>query len=254
MNGSHSLSPPFASQGYTDNSGLAPLLATHLASGETHGRILVLVMNQLGDHQMETYFERSGGDGGLLCQHETSKPSFDETYNEMDIIHRKAFAHVKGTYIPRENESTCAIRVARSVFFKVISTLSINHVNHSTKYTLPPVPRNPSVSCCRPRVQGEPPQHHRFEDLGVPSHVTYAYKARAEIAENKDFYTLPEGRASKPVELLFLMANAAVGTMSLPVSGSESYAGTAVTMKLAMEALHKKFPEFFGEKSAHEGD
>ena len=107
-------------QGYNDNSGLGPILAHHLASEADHGQILVLVMNELGDHQMENYFEEShDGNGGMVCQDETTTAALDNAFHWMDIYHRRSFNRVGGKYIPRKNESTCAIRVARTAFFKV---------------------------------------------------------------------------------------------------------------------------------------
>ena len=93
-------------------------------------------------------------------------------------------------------------------------------------------------------VQEHPPQHHRFEDPRIPRHVTYAYAKNATIVKNDNFYNMPEGK-SKNIDLLFLMANAPVSTQSLPESGSESFVGLTKAMKLAMEELSRKFPEYF---------
>ena len=99
-------------------------------------------------------------------------------------------------------------------------------------------------------MQDHPPQHRRFDDPDIPSHkqipahITYAYKQGATIARNDQFYAWPEGGA-KQVDLLFLIASAPVSTVSLPVSGSESYVGAAEGMERAVEALSKKFPSFF---------
>ena len=93
-------------------------------------------------------------------------------------------------------------------------------------------------------VQEHPPQHHRFEDTRIPRHVTYAYAKNATIVKNDNFYSMPEGK-SKNIDLLFLMANAPVSTHSLPESGSESFVGLTKAMKLAMEELSRKFPEYF---------
>ena len=91
-------------------------------------------------------------------------------------------------------------------------------------------------------VQGAPPQHHRFNDSRIPAHITYAYQEDVEIVENDAFYALPTtGRHPKTIDMLFLIANAPVQTASLPVAGSESYVGTALTMKLAMDKLYEKF-------------
>ena len=52
---------------------------------------------------------------------------------------------------------------------------------------------------------------------------------------------------SKQVDLLFVIANAPVSTVSLPNSGSESYVGLATAMELAMYELFKIYPAFFEE-------
>ena len=68
---------------------------------------------------------------------------------------------------------------------------------------------------------------------------------------NDDFYTLPKNNSRK-VDLLFLIANAPVETTSLPVTGSESYIGTAVTMEFAMrKLLSEKFQSFFPDDNVN---
>ena len=104
-------------QGYNDNSGLGPILANYLNQSDP-GQILALVINELGDHQMETYF-RSTDDsyGGMICRDE---PDMDDLFDTMDGIHRKSFEDLGGEYIDRdENETTCAIRLPPNRFFKV---------------------------------------------------------------------------------------------------------------------------------------
>ena len=91
---------------------------------------------------------------------------------------------------------------------------------------------------------GTSPQHHRFEDTRIPRHVTYAFAKNATIIKNDHFYSMPKGK-TKNIDLLFLMANAPVSTQSLPESGSESFVGLTKAMKLAMEELSRKFPEYF---------
>ena len=93
-------------------------------------------------------------------------------------------------------------------------------------------------------MQDYPPQHQRFDDEKIPSHITYAYKKGATIAENDDFYPLPENQTRK-VDVLFVIASAPVKTGSLPEGGSESYVGLAIAMELAMNELAQKFPSFF---------
>ena len=104
---------------------------------------------------------------------------------------------------------------------------------------------HPSL-CCVSTPQDKPPDHHRFNDSRIPAHVTYAYKRGATIVRNDDFYEMPEG-ANKTIDLLFLMANAPVSTLSLPESGSQAYVGLAKAMELATKELSEKFPAFFGE-------
>ena len=93
-------------------------------------------------------------------------------------------------------------------------------------------------------MQDYPPQHQRFDDEKIPSHITYAYKRGATIAKNDDFYPLPKNQTRK-VDVLFVIASAPVKTGSLPEAGSESYVGLAIAMELAMNELAQKFPEFF---------
>jgi len=105
-------------QGYNDNSGLGPILANYLNQSDP-GQILALVINELGDHQMETYF-RSTDDsyGGMICRDE---PDMDDLFNTMDVIHRKSFEDLGGKYMPRdENETSCAIRLPPNRFFEVM--------------------------------------------------------------------------------------------------------------------------------------
>ena len=100
-------------------------------------------------------------------------------------------------------------------------------------------------------MQEHPPQHHRFEDTRIPRHITYAYARDTTIVSNDDFYEMPEGN-TKTIDLLFLMANAPVATQSLPESGSEPYVGLTKAMKLAMEELCRKFPEYFAAEGEPE--
>lgn len=93
-------------------------------------------------------------------------------------------------------------------------------------------------------MQGAPPQHQRFDTDEIPSHVTYAYKKGAKILRNDNFYPQPPA-GSKEIDLLFVVANAPVGTVSMPNAGSESYVGLAGVMELVVDELSEKFPEFF---------
>ena len=117
-------------QGYNDNVGLGPILANYLNQSDP-GQILALVINELGDHQMETYF-RSTDDsyGGMICRDE---PDMDDLFDTMDGIHRKSFEDLGGKYIARdENETTCAIRLPPNRFFEV-SINSIGRVGACAK-------------------------------------------------------------------------------------------------------------------------
>ena len=108
----------FCAQGYTDNSGLGPILAEYLKNASTKGHVTVLISNQLGDHQMETYFESTPNDGGMICK---DGEAMAEQFNKIEEIHQRSFQEVGGEYIPRDGEKTCAIRLASAVFFKVLS-------------------------------------------------------------------------------------------------------------------------------------
>ena len=93
-------------------------------------------------------------------------------------------------------------------------------------------------------MQDYPPQHQRFDDEKIPSHITYAYKKGATIAKNDDFYPLPKNQ-TRQVDVLFVIASAPVKTGSLPEAGSESYVGLAIAMELAINELSERFPAFF---------
>ena len=105
-------------QGYNDNSGLGPILANYVKQSDP-GQILALVINELGDHQMETYFRSTDHSyGGMICRDD---PDMNDLFNKMDDIHQKSFKDLGGEYIPRdENETTCAIRLPPNGFFKVL--------------------------------------------------------------------------------------------------------------------------------------
>ena len=78
------------------------------------------MMNQLGDHQMETYFNGThGNNGGMMCQDDTTGAEMDQVFRKMDAVHNTSFEDIGGTFIPREHESTCAIRLASTLFFEV---------------------------------------------------------------------------------------------------------------------------------------
>ena len=227
-------------QGYNDNSGLGPILGHYLNSTSDAAQVLVLIMNQQGDHQMETYFDNPSGNnnGGMFCKDERMSGEMQDTFGKINDIYSNSFKAIGGEYVLQDHENICAIRLPRTLFFEVgavkgerITPVSV--LLHALLY---------HVST----LQDNPPQHHRFNDSRIPTHVTYAYKQGATIVRNDDFYEMPEG-ATKTIDLLFLMANAPVSTLSLPESGSESYIGLAKVMELATKELSEKFPAFFGE-------
>merc|ERR1712224_767758 len=108
---------------------------------------------------------------------------------KINHIYNRSFKSIGGEYVKQDHEVTCAIRLPNTLFFG-----------------------------------DKPPDHHRFKDERIPAHVTYAYKRGATIVRNDDFYEMSEG-SNKTIDLLFLMANAPVSTLSLPESGSQSYVG-----------------------------
>ena len=107
----------FCAQGYTDNSGLGPILAEYLKNTSTKGHVTVLIANKLGDHQMETYFESTPNDGGMICK---DGEGMKEQFNKIKEIHQRSFQDVGGEFIPRDGEKVCSIRLASAVFFKVV--------------------------------------------------------------------------------------------------------------------------------------
>ena len=106
-------------QGYTDNSGLAPILADVLADNSTHARILVLVINQRDDHQMERYFRGGQNGGGMMCDKEYPSTKYDAVFQEIGSIYNKSFAEIGGEYIQGKKEANCVIRLSHTVFFEV---------------------------------------------------------------------------------------------------------------------------------------
>ena len=85
----------------------------------------MLVINEIGDHQMNTYFRSIDGaqgddsaHGGMICE---GGVGMDDVFDTMKEIHRKSFQEVGGEHIPRDaDEKTCAIRLPPNIFFKVI--------------------------------------------------------------------------------------------------------------------------------------
>ena len=112
-----------------DNSGLGPIIVDYLSSGSTRGQIMVLVINELGDHQMETYFDISSEVGGMFCQEEYNE--WDKLFDKIKVTNRQSVQEVGGEYIPQKNESIGAIRVAQNAFFKLCDTIENIFVSHS---------------------------------------------------------------------------------------------------------------------------
>ena len=75
----------------------------------------MLVSNELGDHQMETYFESTPNDGGMICNDGTGKH-----FQKVKEVHEQWFEDLGGGFLKREGEKICAIRLASAVFFKVL--------------------------------------------------------------------------------------------------------------------------------------
>ena len=108
-------------QGYNDNSGLGPIVGNYLDSTSDEAQVLVLVMNQLGDNQMETYFKNPSGNnnGGLMCEDENTDPKMYEVFRKVDAIYNQSFKAIGGEYVQPVDERTCVIRVPRTLFFAV---------------------------------------------------------------------------------------------------------------------------------------
>ena len=107
-------------QGYNDNSGLGPILSHYLRDGSDGAKILVLIINALGDHQMQSYFRSTGSNAGLVCEGEAGMDDVPTT-STIKEIHRKSFEDLGGKYIEQDSkEKACAIRLAPTVFFEVI--------------------------------------------------------------------------------------------------------------------------------------
>ena len=66
---------------------------------------------------METYFRSTDdSNGGMICEGEKS---MDDVFGKMKDIHKESFQELGGAYSPRENETTCAIRLPPNRFFEV---------------------------------------------------------------------------------------------------------------------------------------
>ena len=92
------------------------MLAEYLEdTSPARGRILVLIINQLGDHQMRMYFNSTKTDAGMMCVEESGT---DGVFSTIKGIHRKSAEDLGGEYRD-ENEQACAIPLARTNFFEV---------------------------------------------------------------------------------------------------------------------------------------
>ena len=107
-------------QGYNDNSGLAPALTNFLQDESDHGQILILLLNSMGDNQMESYFAGGGG-GGMMCEGDISGAQFDSVFQRIYDRYQASFETIGGKYIKsiHEKHKTCSIRLADTVFFEV---------------------------------------------------------------------------------------------------------------------------------------
>ena len=114
----------FLVQGYNDNSGLGPIVGNYLNSTSDEGQVLVLVMNQLGDNQMETYFKNPSGNnnGGIMCEDERTDAKMHKVFRKLDAIHNNSFKVIGGEYVQQADERTCVIRLPRTLFFAVRTT------------------------------------------------------------------------------------------------------------------------------------
>ena len=94
-----------------------------LNSTSSEAQALVLIMNEQGDHQMETYFNNPSGsnNGGMFCEDERTGPKMQQAFRKIDAIHNHSFKVTGGSYTKQEYERTCAIRLARTLFFEVKS-------------------------------------------------------------------------------------------------------------------------------------
>merc|ERR1712150_106942 len=102
--------------------------------------------NEMGDHQMETYFRGYEGHGGMFCDGDNPASNLNYVFKKVEGIYNESFKQVGGTYTRREGEDNCLVRIAHNVFFK-----------------------------------DHPPTQRKFADPKIPHHVTYAYKPGATI-------------------------------------------------------------------------
>ena len=78
-------------QGLNENSGLTPIVSNYLQDDSaTSAQVLVLIINSLGDNQMELYFNHAGDEtGGLMCEGVLEGDNTHEAFEKMDDIYKK---------------------------------------------------------------------------------------------------------------------------------------------------------------------
>ena len=83
----------------------------------------MLVINEMGDHQMRMYFSATDQPGGMICEEEGGADK--AVFSKMKDIHQKSFKDVNGTFVEREGEKICAIPLAHTAFFQVVLFLGL---------------------------------------------------------------------------------------------------------------------------------
>ena len=80
-------------------------------------------MNELDD-QMKDYFNSSDRNYGMMCEAEGRE---EEAFSKIKETYEKTFTDVGGTYVERDGEKTCALRLASANFFEVgrVSLVSV---------------------------------------------------------------------------------------------------------------------------------
>ena len=70
---------------------------------------------------METYFTNPSGsnNGGMFCENERTGQKMQKAFRKIDAIHNHSFKVTGGNYTKQKYERTCAIRLARTLFFQV---------------------------------------------------------------------------------------------------------------------------------------
>ena len=108
-------------------------------------------------------------------------------------------------------------------------------------------PAHATQQCCHDRERSHP---------GSDSFIYHQEcdkNQEAVLYRDVEKYHSSEDGETKTIDLLFVIANAPVGTLSLPKHGSEAYVGLATAMELAMNEISEEFPSFFAEESEPSG-